>query len=133
MDSLVQAHPDTINALKSYQPWPDAGVTMVSCVAAMASLEDQEFVAMCRQKAKDSREMCYECFEKLSIEYLPSSTNFILFNIDKIKGDFVALMQAKNIYVQFREHFSGKWCRVSMGTAEEMQQFCAALREISQG
>jgi histidinol-phosphate/aromatic aminotransferase/cobyric acid decarboxylase-like protein len=40
-------------------------------------------------------------------------------------------MQAKNIYVQFREHFGGKWCRVSMGTIEEMQQFCSALKEIA--
>jgi histidinol-phosphate/aromatic aminotransferase/cobyric acid decarboxylase-like protein len=39
-------------------------------------------------------------------------------------------MQAKNIYVQFREHFGGKWCRVSMGTTEEMQQFCNVLKEI---
>ena len=54
-----------------------------------------------------------------------------LFNIDKIKGDFTGLMQAKNIYVQFREHFGGKWCRVSMGTTEEMQKFCAALKAIA--
>jgi histidinol-phosphate aminotransferase len=124
------AHPDTIRALSSYQPWPDAGVSMVSCNAAMASLDDKEFVLQCREKAKEARETCYDCFKKLSLEYIPSSTNFILFNIDKIKGDFTGLMQAKNIYVQFREHFGGKWCRVSMGTTEEMQQFCTALKEI---
>jgi len=125
------AHPDTIRALSSYQPWRDAGVSMVSCNAAMASLDDKEFVTQCREKAKAARETCYDCFKKLSLEYIPSSTNFILFNIDKVKGDFTNLMQAKNIYVQFREHFGGKWCRVSMGTTEEMQQFCAALREIA--
>jgi histidinol-phosphate aminotransferase len=125
------AHPDTIKSLSSYQPWPDAGVSMVSCNAAMASLDDTDFVKQCREKAKQTREMCYDCFKKLSLEYVASSTNFILFNIDKVKGDFTGLMQAKNIYVQFREHFGGKWCRVSMGTVEEMQQFCTALREIA--
>jgi histidinol-phosphate/aromatic aminotransferase/cobyric acid decarboxylase-like protein len=40
-------------------------------------------------------------------------------------------MQAKKIYVQFREHFGGKWCRVSMGTIEEMEQFCEALKQIA--
>lgn len=125
------AHPDTIKSLSSHQPWPDAGVSMVSCNAAMASLDDLDFVKLCRQKAKEAREMCYECFKKLSLEYIPSSTNFILFNIDKIKGDFAGLMQAKNIYVQFREHFGGKWCRVTMGTTEEMQRFCEALKEIA--
>src|SRR4029078_261219 len=125
------AHPDTIRSLSGHQPWPDAGVSMVSCNAAMASLDDKEFVKQCREKAKSARETCYDCFQKLSLEYIPSSTNFILFNIDKIKGDFTNLMQAKNIYVQFREHFGGKWCRVSMGTTEEMQQFCNALKEIA--
>jgi len=125
------AHPDTIRSLSGHQPWPDAGVSMVSCNAATASLDDKEFVTQCREKAKAARETCYDCFKKLSLEYIPSSTNFILFNIDKIKGDFTGLMQAKNIYVQFREHFGGKWCRVSMGTTEEMQQFCAALKDIA--
>jgi len=125
------AHPDTIKSFSSYQPWPDAGVSMVSCNAATASLDDKEFVRQCKEKAKAARETCYDCFKKLSLEYIPSFTNFILFNIDKIKGDFAGLMQAKNIYVQFREHFGGKWCRVSMGTTEEMQQFCNALREIA--
>jgi histidinol-phosphate aminotransferase len=124
------AHPDTIKSLSSYQPWPDAGVSMVSCNAAMASLDDKNFVKQCEQKAKEAREMCYDCFKKLSLEYIPSSTNFILFNIDKLKVDFTGSMQTKNIYVQFREHFGGKWCRVSMGTTEEMQQFCIALKEI---
>jgi len=125
------AHPDTIRSLSKYQPWPDAGVSMVSCNAAMASLDDKEFVTECRAKANAAREICYECFKKLSLEYIPSSTNFILFNIDKIKGNFTHLMEAKNIYVQFREHFGGKWCRVSMGTTEEMEQFCNALKEIA--
>src|SRR5262249_20608997 len=106
------AHPDTIKSLASYQPWTDAGVSVVSTVAAQASLNDQDFVNDCKQKAKQARQMCYDCFKKLSFDYIPSSTNFILFNIDKINGDFTSLMQAKNIYVQFREHFGGKWCRV---------------------
>jgi histidinol-phosphate aminotransferase len=124
------AHPDTIKSLSSYQPWSDAGVSMVSCAAAMSSLDDQGFVKQSRDRAKEAREMCYVCFKQLSLNYIPSSTNFVLFNIDKIKGDFTNQMQAKNIYVQFREHFDGKWCRVSMGTIEEMQQFCSVLKEI---
>ena len=125
------SHPDMISELANHQPWRDAGVSMVSCNAAMASLDDRDFANTCRQKAKEAREMCYECFKELSLAYIPSATNFILFNIDKINGDFTALMQAKNIYVQFRQHFGGKWCRVSMGTIEEMQEFCTVLKEIA--
>jgi histidinol-phosphate/aromatic aminotransferase/cobyric acid decarboxylase-like protein len=43
----------------------------------------------------------------------------------------IVKMQAKNIYVQYRNHFGGKWCRVSMGTIEEMQAFSSALKSIA--
>lgn len=124
------AHPDTINALSKYQPWPDAGVSVVSAAAASASLDDTAFIQSCKANAEKARAICYLTFTESKLEYISSQTNFILFNIDSIKKDFVKEMEAQNIYVQFRSHFGGKWCRVSMGTVEEMQQFCAVLKTI---
>ncbi len=125
------AHPDTINKLGRYQPWTDMGISTVTANAALASVGDKAFVDECREKTKQTREMCYECFRQLALEYVPSHTSFILFNISKLKGDFPGQMRARNIFVQYREHFGGKWCRVSMGTTEEMKAFCAALKSIS--
>ena len=125
------AHPDTIKKISRFQPWPDANVSLVSATAALASMDDHNFVTDCIQKAEQARNNCYKTFAQLGYEFIPSSANFILFNIDKIKGDFINQMQAKNIYVQFREHFGGKWCRVTMGTLEEMQQFSIALRQLA--
>ena len=124
------AHPDIINTLGGYQPWPDSAVSVVSAVAATASLDDKAFVHSCKENATKAREICYAAFTERKLEYIPSQTNFILFNIDAIKKDFIKEMEAQNIYVQFRPHFGGKWCRVSMGTVEEMQQFCAVLKTI---
>ena len=124
------AHPDTINTLAKHQPWPDAAVSVVSAVAASVSLNDISFVQSCKENAAKAREICYATFKENKLEYIPSQTNFILFNIDSIKKDFVAEMEAQNIYVQFRAHFGGKWCRVSMGTVEEMQTFCTVLKTI---
>jgi len=94
-------------------------------------LNDQNFVKDCREKVKQAREICYQAFNELSLKYIQSHTNFILFNIDKFGADFSKKMQAKNIFVQYREHFGGKWCRVSMGTLDEMKEFSKALKEIS--
>jgi histidinol-phosphate aminotransferase len=126
------AHPDTIKKLGSLQPWNDVSVSVVTAAAASAALKDQAFVKDCREKTKQAREMCYDCFKQLSLDYIPSHTSFILFNIDKIGADFSQKMQAKNIFVQYREHFGGKWCRVSMGTLEEMKIFCSTLISITQ-
>jgi histidinol-phosphate aminotransferase len=125
------AHPDIIRRLSGLQSWPDMSISMATCAAASAALKDQAFVKHCREKTKQAREMCYKTFKELNLDYIPSHTSFILFNIDKIKGDFSSMMLTKNIYVQYRDHFGGKWCRVSMGTVEEMQQFCSVLKEIA--
>ncbi|HZH01223.1 MAG TPA: histidinol-phosphate transaminase [Flavisolibacter sp.] len=127
------AHPQTIEALSAFQPWPDANVSSVSANAAMAALDDQGFVHDCREKAAQAREICYTTFRKLDLKYIPSSANFVLFNIDKLKRNLIDEMKQRNIEVQFREHYGGKWCRVSMGTIEEMQLFTKALGEIVAG
>jgi len=125
------AHSETIKRLASIQAWPNANVSMATAAAASAALKDQGFVKDCREKAGLARQMCYDCFKQLSLEYIPSHTNFILFNIDKITGDFTKRMEAKNIFVQFRNHFGGKWCRVTMGTIDEMKIFCSVLKSIA--
>jgi histidinol-phosphate aminotransferase len=125
------AHPDTIKKLSRLQAWPDVSISMATAAAASAALKDQAFVNDCREKIAQSREMCYATFRELKIEFIPSVTSFILFNIDKIGSDFSKQMEAKNIYVQYRNHFGGKWCRVTMGTQEEMRVFCTALKTIA--
>lgn len=125
------AHPDIIQKLSNYQPWPNSAISTVSAEAAMASLDDKSYVQNILIKTAEARAMCTKTFQQLSLDYIPSQTNFILFNIDPIKKDLIKEMEAKNIFVQSRKHFNGKWCRVSMGTIEEMQQFCAALKDIA--
>ena len=125
------AHADTIKKIGSLQPWNDVSVSVASSAAASAALKDQAFVNDCRQKTQLAREMCYSTFKDLKLDYIQSHTSFILFDINKIGADYPQKMQAKNIFVQYRDHFGGKWCRVSMGTLEEMNSFCAALKEIA--
>lgn len=124
------AHPSTIKKLSGYQPWPDANVSMVGAAAALASLDDTDFVKDCKQKNEQVKETCYTAFKELQLEYIPSSANFILFNINKLNKDLVKEMETRNIYVQHREHFGGKWCRVTVGTEDEMKQFISALQDI---
>jgi histidinol-phosphate aminotransferase len=124
------AHPDTIKKLSALQPWPDVAVSQVTAAAASAALDDQEFVKYCRQKTAEARQMVFDCCKEMKLEYIPSSTSFVLFNIDPLKCDLSKEMEKKNIMVQYRQHFGGKWCRVSMGTTDEMKAFCSSLRQI---
>lgn len=125
------AHADTITKIAALQGWRDVSVSMVTCAAASASLDDTDFVKDCIRRTAANRETCYKTFRELGLPYLPSQASFILFDIGKLKGDFSQRMAAENIQVQYRDHFGGKWCRVSMGTEAEMTQFCAALKRIA--
>jgi histidinol-phosphate aminotransferase len=124
------AHPDTISKLAARQPWSDGAISIVSAAAAIASLDDTAYVKDILLKTARARTMCTETFQQLSLEYIPSNTNFILFNIDTIKKDCIKELAARNIQVQSRNHFNGRWCRVSMGTISEMKIFCEALKGI---
>jgi histidinol-phosphate aminotransferase len=123
-------HPDTIARFASMQSWPNGQLGQVNVAAAMAALDDQAFVRSCREKTAACRQFAADTFKKLDLAYIPSSTSFMMFNVDKIKCDYPAAMQKQNIMVQHRNHFGGKWCRVSMGTMEEMKLFAKALENI---
>ena len=125
------AHADTIKKLSDLQAWPNVGISMVTAAAASAALKDQAFVKECREKTAEARELCYKTFRKNKLVYIPSATSFVLFNVNKIGPGFSEKMEAKKIFVQHREHFGSKWCRVTMGTLEEMQTFCAAVKSIA--
>jgi histidinol-phosphate aminotransferase len=122
------AHADTISKMSVFQLWPEVSVSMATAAAASAALKDQAFAKDCKEKTRLGREMCYKTFKEMNLEYVPSYTSFILFDIGKIGAAYTSKMQAKNIFVQYRDFFGGKWSRVSMGTLEEMEIFCSALK-----
>jgi histidinol-phosphate aminotransferase len=124
------SNPALIKQLSAYQAWPNASVSAVAAAAAIASLDDDRFVKETLSKTAFTRQMCTRTFRNLGLEFVPGNTNFILFNIDRIKQNFDKEMAAKQIFVQTRDHFNGKWCRVSLGTMAEMQAFCDVLHGL---
>jgi histidinol-phosphate aminotransferase len=124
------AHTDTIKKLATIQPWPDVSVSAVTALAAMAALNDTAFVTDCKNKNAAAREICYNTFQQMKLDYIPSATSFVMVNISSIGERYTQQMQNKNIFVQYRDFWNGKWSRVSMGTLEEMKLYCEALKSI---
>ncbi len=124
------AHADTINKLGVLQPWPNVSISALTAAAAMAALKDEAFVNDCRKKNAEARNMCYNTFKQMKLEYIPSAASFVMVNISSIGERYTQQMQSKNIFVQYRDFWNGKWSRVSMGTLDEMKMFCDALKGI---
>ncbi|MET6989398.1 pyridoxal phosphate-dependent aminotransferase [Sediminicola arcticus] len=106
------------------------GIAYTSIYAAMASIDDTAFQDMSRIKNAAAREYVYSSLDKLGYEYVPSSTSFIIFPIEMDGKLFLEKMLEKKVGVRAFDFMGKNWCRVSMGTMEEMRIFSAAITDV---
>jgi histidinol-phosphate aminotransferase len=128
---FIAAHPTTIKKLEEqYFMNSSYCVSNLTMAAAMESLNDEQHRASCKQKNMQAREFTIAELTKLKYRVIPSYTNFIFFNLNDYPGDFAEDMARKNVLLRYNKYPDGKWCRVSVGTMEEMQQFTRIMQSI---
>ncbi|MGB4573623.1 MAG: histidinol-phosphate transaminase [Kiritimatiellia bacterium] len=121
------AQPDAIDLLnKVRQPF---NITSMAQAAAVAALEDEEFLAESRQMLKAGRAQLMSGMRKLGLDPVESVTNFILFQFAKANELAVALTRRKVIVRPMAGFGLPDYVRVSVGTAAENEQYLAALAE----
>ncbi len=123
------AHPQTISKLNELQPWANAGASAVSLAGALASLEDQRFVAFCKKENEKARSIFYSALDKAGMHYIPSHTSFVYFDSGKYGKDVRTVLESKNIVGARTFEQGSSWLRLSIGTQEEMHKVAAALNE----
>jgi histidinol-phosphate aminotransferase len=107
------------------------GIAYTSVAAATAALADKEFQEMTLAKNQAAKVYLYEQLKKMQYDYIPSYANFVLFPI-RIQGrEMLEKMRSQQVMVRAFEIKGENWCRVSIGTIEEMRQFVQALESIS--
>ena len=99
--------------------------------AALASYQDREFLDSALQKTFASRDYLYKVLKEEGYQYIPSSTNFVMFPL-KMDGErFTEEMMKRGVGVRFWKFNDKNWCRISIGRMDEMQAFAEAFKEIS--
>lgn len=125
----VVAQKDTLDKLQKITRG-GMGITYPSIYAASASMDDSEFLEKSRKLNTESREYVYASLDKLGISYVKSYTSFILFPIEQEGKPFLKMMTEQGVGVRAFEIHGKNYCRVSMGTLEEMKIFSAALKKV---
>ncbi len=75
------AHPEAVAWMnKVRQPF---NCNALAQAAAIGALKDELYVQETRKYIREGKKYLYAEFERLGVEYIPSSTNFILFNSGK--------------------------------------------------
>ncbi|MEH6703909.1 MAG: histidinol-phosphate transaminase [Galbibacter orientalis] len=106
------------------------GITGPTIAAANASLDDVDFVEDCKSKITEAKQFTYNLLEKKNISYLSSQTNFVLFPIEMAGDEFLDKIYERKVVVRAFKFWDQDWCRVSMGTTEEMKYFAEAINQI---
>ncbi len=107
-------------------------VNLLAQVAAIAALEDREFLRKSIEIVREGRRYLIEELNKIQgIKPFASHANFVLFRTER--QDIAEELMKRGIITRGCESFPGldaHYVRVSVGTPEENRRFIAALGEL---
>lgn len=106
------------------------GITGPSIMAATTSLQGDQFLNMSKAKIAEARDFTKKYLELKGYKFLPSQTNFIIFEIDMDGKDFLDKIYSEQVGVRAFKFWDKNWCRVSIGTMDEMKLFTNAMDKI---
>lgn len=123
------AQPDTLKAIKPYTNG-DFAVSITTLMAGIASYKDIAWQNHCRAENAKARTYTTKALTDLGYEIIPSSANFILFPIRMKPKAFEGQMFANGVGIQTREFNGQPYCRVSVGTMDEMVMFMDSFKKV---
>jgi histidinol-phosphate aminotransferase len=97
--------------------------------AAVASYNDEKFLAMSKSKVKEGREMVLAAVKASGLSCLPTEANFVYVKV----ADAAAIQKAmadRKVLIRGPYGAHKEWSRVSMGKIPDVERYCKALKEI---
>jgi len=106
---------------------------VLAIAAAEASLEDRDFYQFSLEQNRKQKQRIYDLLDHLRLGYVRSSTNFIFFHSKRDIRELGPEMLAKGVRIgrPFPPFYD--WCRISTGTAEEVDLFIKGMLEVYNG
>lgn len=98
--------------------------------AAKAALHDEEFAAYTRQKNREALNYFSSYLDSKKWFHGKSYTNCVLFPAPKDGKTILAETEARGFQIRIWDYENREWCRVSIGTLDEMKAFTKAFDEV---
>lgn len=106
-------------------------VNMLAQVAALAALKDKNFLLKTKKVVREGKRFLYAEFRKLGLRYVPSVTNFVLFEVGKDSGEICKRLLKKGVIVRDMKAWElDSFIRVTVGTEKENKRFIKELKRI---
>lgn len=108
-------------------------VNILALEAAIAALEDKEFLDQTVSLVQKEKEFIYKKLDELSVQYWKSQANFILIKPKISEYEFENKMFQHGVMVRPVSNFGAPECvRITIGTREANEQCLAAIEKIYQ-
>lgn len=121
-------HPDTLKKIAQYGDSVSPSQTAIA--AATAVLNDEDFMRMTRERNAAARQVLTDYLERKKIMHGKSQTNVVLFPAPKDGKTILSSLDERGFLIRIWEYQNKEWCRVSIGTLEEMKAFVKAFEEV---
>jgi len=107
-------------------------INRLTMAAAIATIENNEYYVNNSKIIQENRTYTTEELGKLGFETLPSQANFIFTHCPKVDGgSLYRKLKAKGVLVRHWDKPEiSDWCRVTIGSREQMDIFLEKVREI---
>jgi histidinol-phosphate aminotransferase len=112
------------------KPLATGSMNKLAVVAAAASLEDAAYVEDTRVKIKEQRDALCALLTQLGKKWAKPQGNFVFFQTGMPIAMFQEKMRAENVLVGRAFPPMLDWCRISIGSPDEMAMVHAALRKV---
>ncbi len=115
-----------------YKMRPPFNVTSLSLKAAVAALEDEEFVKMSITNNFQQMEKFENFAKENKIDFIDSYTNFITFIFDKDKNssEIAQLLLKKGIIIRDLKSYGINGIRITIGTPEQNRLFFKEFQQL---
>jgi len=100
--------------------------------AALASLQDEEFISFCRGENKKGLEFFNRKFEELGLKAFPAYGNFIMVDVQRPGQEVFDALLRKGIIVRAGHHRYPTSIRITVGNQEQNEKVIAALTAVLQ-
>jgi histidinol-phosphate aminotransferase len=119
--------PDLLEKIKGYAA---GALPVTGVVGATTSLQVKSLVAERKKNLRAVREDVFAFLEKKNIGFVPSESNCFMLDTKRPAHEFIKAMQAEKIYVGRVWPAWPTYSRITVGTADEMAKFKAAVSKV---
>ena len=124
----VVAPPDLIAKMAERQVW--GNINQAGIAAAKASMYNTEFMDYTRKMNAGARDYFCTYLDSKKWFYGKSHTNVVLFPAPKDGKTILEETEKRGFQIRVWDYMDKEWCRVSIGTLDEMKAFTKAFDEV---